>query len=472
MKQRGMSGPLLRGSRPAVSGSLFGRVTAIALPLVLQRIFSQLQALIDQGFLGNLNPLYLSVTINCFFPFFASAMVLWSLGTGVTILVSQARGAGREEEALRAAEGSCLPLALLGVLLFGLWMIFPTTLLSLLGVRGELLASCVSFMRVLSFAFLLVGAEAAASGFLQGAGDTRPIFVSGVMRAGLNVLFDWLLIFGNLGCPRLALTGAAIATVASTMVADGYLFWAVVVPRGRGMRLRLSRIGRPSLRVFRRVATLGIPVSVESFLWFVGTLALIAILNGISPFAAGTFSLVFSIEGLPILIFDAIGRAATTLIGERTGSGDASGAHGVGWSCLRYVLVLSGAVAVLFLVLPREILALFTRDESVVNAAAVYLSIAAFTLFPRSGNIVIGSGIRGMGDTPWMLLTQILGTVFVVAVAAALTLELHLGPIGIFIAMGMDETTRFVLNGFRFGRGRPKALGRILRPRTTASALS
>lgn len=450
----------------AVRAPLFGRVFAIALPLMLQQLVFQIQGLINQAFLGNLNPLYLSVVANCTFPFFATATLLWALGTGVTILVSQNRGAGRNDEALRSVEGSLLPLALLGVLFFVVWFLFPSPLLSLLGVRGVVLADGIPFTRILSFLFLLIGLEAGAGGFLQGIGRTRALFVAGAIKAGLNVALDWLLIFGNLGFPRLELVGAAIATVVSTVIADGYLLAAVLRPNREGWGLRLREIARPSLAVFRRVTSLGVPASIESFLWFVGMLAILRILNGIDALAAGMFALVFLIEVVPAMMYDSVGRATTTLIGEQTGMGDREGARRVGWACLRYVFILSGAVALVFLFFPKEILSLFTRDRSVVDATALYLSIAAFTLFPRSGNIVIGSGIRGLGDTPWMLLTQIFGTLFVVALAATLVIAARLGLAGIFIALAADEAIRFVMNGLRFGRGRPRALLRVFPARS------
>ena len=442
----------------AVRAPLFARVVSIALPLVLQQLIFQIQALINQAFLGNLNPLYLSVVANCTFPFFATATLLWALGTGVTILVSQNRGAGRKEEALRSVEGSLLFLSLIGVLFFAVWMLFPSPLLSLLGVRGSVLVEGIPFITILSFLFLLIGLEAGAGGYLQGIGRTRPLFVSGAIKAGLNVVFDWLLIFGNLGFPRLGLVGAAVATVASTVIADAYLIFAILQPSADGWGLRLAQIAKPSLRVFRKVASLGVPASVESFLWFVGMLAILRMLNGIDALAAGMFSLVFLIEVVPAMMYDSVGRATTTLIGEQTGMGNRDGAREVGWACLRYVFILSGGVAVVFLVFPKDILGLFTRDRAVVEATALYLSIAAFTLFPRSGNIVIGSSIRGLGDTPWMLLTQIFGTIFVVALAATLVIAARLGLVGIFIALGADEAIRFAMNGLRFGKGRPKAL--------------
>ena len=88
----------------------------------------------------------------------------------------------------------------------------------------------------------------------------------------------------------------------------------------------------------------------------------------------------------------------------------------------------------------------FTTDKTVIAAAVVYLLIVGIDLFPKAGNIVIGSGIRGYGDTKWMLKTQICGTIFVVAGSAILVLGFKLGMTALFWLVVADETLRCALN--------------------------
>jgi len=76
------------------------------------------------------------------------------------------------------------------------------------------------------------------------------------------------------------------------------------------------------------------------------------------------------------------------------------------------------------------------------------------TMFPRSINNVIGLGIRGMGDTRWMLYGQILGTVLVITLSYVLIFIANLGLWGIFITLLVDETVRGFINLLRFWKGR------------------
>lgn len=84
--------------------------------------------------------------------------------------------------------------------------------------------------------------------------------------------------------------------------------------------------------------------------------------------------------------------------------------------------------------------------------SVIYIILVAANLFGKSGNIIIGNGIRGYGDTKWMFLTQALGTVGVVGLAFLCVFVFKLGMLGVFIAVLCDEAIRAVINFIRFLR--------------------
>ena len=85
--------------------------------------------------------------------------------------------------------------------------------------------------------------------------------------------------------------------------------------------------------------------------------------------------------------------------------------------------------------------------RSVLNIILDYLLI-----FGKSGNIIIGSGIRGYGDTKWMFFTQALGTVGVVGLACLCVFVFKLGMLGVFIAVLCGEAIRAIINFIRSSR--------------------
>jgi Na+-driven multidrug efflux pump len=167
----------------------------------------------------------------------------------------------------------------------------------------------------------------------------------------------------------------------------------------------------------------------------------------------GIYRLVYQIEVTPIFFYIGIARAVTTLVGNKTGERNLPGARHAGLIGSLYtagfcLLFLTG-----FLTIPQAILGIFTSDALLIQKAAPLLMITAFTMIPRSVNIISGHAIRGYGDTLWMLATQIFGVVFIVTLTYILMFPAGLGMFGMFLAMFADETTRGVVNTIRFYRG-------------------
>lgn len=82
--------------------------------------------------------------------------------------------------------------------------------------------------------------------------------------------------------------------------------------------------------------------------------------------------------------------------------------------------------------------------------SVIYIILVTANLFGKSGNIIIGNGIRGYGDTKWMFFTQALGTVGVVGLSCLCVFVFKLGMLGVFIAVLCDEAIRAVINFIRF----------------------
>ena len=102
-----------------------------------------------------------------------------------------------------------------------------------------------------------------------------------------------------------------------------------------------------------------------------------------------------------------------------------------------------------YILFPETITGWFTKDINVILASSLYLVIVGIDLFPKSGNILVGAGIKGYGDTKWMLTTQIFGTIFVIGGSALLVLVFHQGIEALFMLVVADETLRCIVNTIR-----------------------
>ena len=190
----------------------------------------------------------------------------------------------------------------------------------------------------------------------------------------------------------------------------------------------------------------GAPTACEDFAWNFGNIYMIAMLNKVSIEATGIYSIVFGVELIAVVLIGSIGTATLTLSGYETGKKNIKGV----WDVVKSSIALSWAIGIInlivFMVIPTQILGLFTKDASVIAAAPIFLLIVGIDLFPKSGNIIFGSGIRGYGEPSWMLKTQMFGTAFIILFSSILVLVLHMGIVQIFILIVMDETLRCLIN--------------------------
>jgi multidrug resistance protein, MATE family len=413
-------------------------------------IVFQVQILTNRAFLGHLDVSLLSVISNVVFPMWTTIAMLNALATGATILMSQAIGAGDFPRA-KALAGTALKWnSLVSLGLFVFWFTGAGMVFRLMGVSGWILQSCVEYTRIASLSFLLSGATGAMSAIFQASGMTRPLMYAGALRSGLNVVLDWLLIFGSLGFPRMGIRGAATASVVADLAGAILLGTLLMGKRGLAARPDLRAVFASRFSAYRGIIRMGIPTSLEELMWNVGNLFLIRFLNALDPLATAVYSLVFSIEILPIVIFMSLAQTTTVLVGRAKGAEDMSRARGAALTAQAAAWVISLALVVVFAIAPRALVGIFTRDAGIIARAAPILLISCFTFFPRSVNFMAGSGIRGLGRTRWMLGTQVCGTVFIVIAGWALIYPAGLGVFGLFIAMLADETLRALANGRRF----------------------
>ena len=441
-----------------MSSAPWKRILRLAFPLILQQLCLQLQVWIDRAMLGHVNAEFFSAIGNTTVPYHMVTSVILAICGGTTILIAQGAGAGNNRQITDTAESSFFGNTLLSVLAFVFFLLFSDEMFRLMGVQDQILEYSLSYIRILALTLLILGPSATASSVLQGLGFTTVIMISGIAGNIINIALDWLLIFGKLGFPALGIEGAAIATVIANFLSAPLTILFVLKSRKMPVKLRLFRPLRELARSYRSVLMLGIPSGLEYGLWNAGNLMLVSYLNRLDMLSAGIYTLVFSIETVPLMIYMGFANAGLTLVGQETGAKDPQKAKQAGFLCLTFSLLICMVTGVLFHLFPRPILALFTDDISILDTSVPYLKFIVWILFPKAVNNVIGLCIRGLGDTRWMLYTQIFGTIFMITAGYFLILYTGFGLAGIFITLLADEAIRGIANLIRFSLSGKKSV--------------
>lgn len=429
------------------------KLLRIFLPIMLSNLISQIQMFIDRIFLGRMNILYMSAVGNATAPVWTTMSFIFSLSMGASILISHSVGEKDTEKAKNYAASLIKFHNAVPVLLFLFWMFCSPHIFNLMGVSEQVMGLCVTYTRIYAPVFLILGLGAAYSVVFQTSNYTKPLVAYGAIRSVLNIILDYLLIFGKFGFPRMEIAGAALGTTIAEYVGAVYLFYVVIAKKNKFFTSPgFKRILAAKITPYLRSVKLGVPTACEDFLWNIGNLCIIRILNTINEMAAGIYSMVFTVEIIFVVVIGAVGSGTLTLTGEATGAKDLKLYRNVVKTAIKWSFLVAAAALIFVSIFPRLTLSLFTTDKAVIEMSVVYIILVAANLFGKSTNIIVGNGIRGYGDTKWMLFTQIMGTAGVVGMAALCVFVLKLGMLGVFIAVLCDEAIRAVINAIRFLR--------------------
>jgi MATE family, multidrug efflux pump len=361
---------------------------------------------VDAIMAGRLSPEALAATAIGNFYFFVVAV----FGIGVLLvldpLIAQAVGAGDETGiALAVQRGLLLALALSVVL--GALMLPAEAVLRALRQPEELVPLAARYVWICLPSLLPFNAFLVFRQLLQALGLTRAIVATIVLCNLANVALNWALIFGNLGFPRLGVTGAALATSVSRIL----LVLILVALAWHRLRPYLRPLRRQALEraPLARMLRLGLPIGAQHELevsYFGGLIVLMGMLGTISVAAHQT---AINLASLTFMVPVGVGSATAVFVGRAVGARDEQAVRryavaglvcGVGFMCV---------AAAVFLLFPFGLAELYSRDQEVIALAAGLIPIAGlFQVF--DGTQVVSAGIlRGIGDTRFPMVAAALG---------------------------------------------------------------
>ncbi|NLD94651.1 MAG: MATE family efflux transporter [Fibrobacter sp.] len=435
--------------RPNASFSTLTRqIFIIGVPVILQNMAFYMMTFINSAFLGHYDVTTLSAMNNAMFPFFMLFTVLIALSQGTTVLIAHSIGANDKAHAAKIAESSVFysQLFSFGYCIF--WIFCGRNVLQLMGVSGEILEKGTSYIQIFSLIFLTGGLNIAAGAIFQGIGKTSPIMTNTILRAILNIILDYCLIFGNFGFPKLGLAGAAIASVISSTICALLLFRSAL--HNGILPMTINGILKPERGIYKKVFIFGAQAGMEFVLFSGAQVILIRMLNVGDQISAGLYGILNTIVSLSFNLYIGVGTAAMTLVGQRVGAQMHYQVSKIGNVCALYGLLLCVIVASVYTLLPQGIVGIFTNNSDAVSRLTALMPLVVILCFPKSINVIIGNAIRGTGDVRWMLMTQIAGTIIIISVAAVFVLKMKMGLYGVMLANVIDESWRSVINYIKF----------------------
>lgn len=418
-----------------VNGHIWTTVWWLAWPSVITMLLQTANGLVDAVFVGRLGATALSAVGLASQVMMILMSVSTAISVGTTALVARFVGADDPTSAEYAVRQSIL-IAVGASLLSGLltYALGPS-LIGAMGGEGDSLRMGVTYLNILLLGVTPFFLMFVLTGVFRGIGDMRtPLIVMSAVTA-VSLLGDWLLIFGVGPFPRLEIVGAGIATVLSRIVST--VMFLAFLPRS-ALRRALRGSWRPDYRWFARILNIGTPAAIQGLLRTGASMTYFAILgmtrDGIIAIAALTIGL--RTEALAFMPGFAFSVAATSMVGQNLGAGQAERAEKGAWAAAWQGIWVMGAIGVIFIAFADPIASAFTNDRNVIPFAASYLRINGLSEPFLALSMILTGALQGAGETRVPTAVTIL-TLWIIRLPLTyyLAVTLGLAAMGAWIAM-------------------------------------
>lgn len=375
----------------SMAGKLFGdrafykSVLGVAVPIMVQNGITNFVGLLDNIMVGRIGTEQMSgiAIVNQLLLVFNLA--IFGAISGVGIFGAQFYGCGDHKgvrQTFRFKFYICAGLVLLGILLLAAW----GEPLILLYLHGEDNAAALQatlnygkqYLWVMLFGLVPFVVEEIYASTLRECGETRVPMTAGVAAVAVNLLLNYILIFGKLGFPALGVVGAAVATVISR-----YVQMVIVViwthMHVKRMPFIVGAYGRLRIpgQLGRNIFVKGTPLMCNEILWAMGMAALTQCYSMRGLDAVAALNISTTISNLFGVIYMAMGSAISIIVGQLLGAGKMQEARDTDTKLIVFsllsCLVLGGLLILLAPLFPM----LYNTTDSVRRLAASLLRVAA-----------------------------------------------------------------------------------------------
>ena len=425
---------------------------ALMLPMILQNLVTNFMALADSFMVGALGETELAAVTMANSVFYVLSLIIFGIQSSTGVLVAQYYGKGRLDAINRImGMGYYVSLGLTALIAL-LAFFFPMQLMQLVTNNPDLWEPGAEYARIVGFSYVCMafsGVYIAVQRSMENPGlGAILLTVSGA----LNILLNYIFIFGKWGAPAMGCAGAAVATLLSrvfeVLVVTGCFFRSKRLPVKPGLMLRPGRI------IAGDFIKYSLPVVLNEGMWSLA-MSLFSIIMGHMPNSTpilAAYTIAGNIDRMAAVALFAAGNATAVIIGRDIGCGDTKEIYGKGVA-LNFVCFVTGIISMGILLTIRAtlldgfIFPLMDISAEAGELAKMMLAFIAVVMPLRSLNLCNIVGVfRGGGDVRFGLICDI-GPLYCVCLPAAALcgLVFGLGITAVYVCICLDDFCKVFL---------------------------
>jgi len=390
----------------------YREVLKLAFPLILSTGSSTIQMFIDRMFLTWYSPEAIAAAAPGGIVSFTLMCVFIGTAAYVNTFVAQYYGA-KQYDKIAQAVWQGIYFAVVSGILFLVFILLAKPIFNFAGHEPAVRTLEIQYFSILCFGALPVFISSAVSGFFGGRGETKIIMWANIFATAVNIILDYVLIFGHFGFPRLGVQGAAIATVIAGYVAAMIIVLFMFKARYRKTYAILENY-KFDFPLFKRLMRFGLPNGFHFMLDLFGFTLFVLFVGRFGTLELAATNITFNINHIAFMPMVGIGMAVEIIVGQRLGENQPKLARYGTHSALHLTFLYMGTIALTYVLFPKIYLFPFAAQADpiqflpVQRMTIVLLYFVAFYSIFDTMNIIFACALKGAGDTRWVMITSVL----------------------------------------------------------------
>ena len=423
---------------------------SLAYPVVIGQLGHMMLGVVDTLMVGRIGavPLAASSLVN------GLILLILVLGIGMSValtpLISIAKGADNHDECGVILRQGLLVNVVFAILLM-LVVYFLSDLIHYMNQPPEVARYAESYLKILSISIVPFMVFQTYKQFSEGLSFTKPPMVILLISNVINAFGNWVLIYGNLGFPRLELDGAGYSTLITRVFIAVALFLYIRTAKSFKEYDPSLHFRSINWKMIKQIITLGIPGGFQMF-FEVGAFAFAAVMIGwIGTNELAAHQIAMNLASITYMVGLGIGMAATIRVGYYYGKKDLRGIKEAAYTAFGIIAVIQTGFAIIFFVLRNFLPTLYIDDANVIEIASSLIIIAGIFQIVDGLQAVGVSILRGLTDiTATMIIAFISFWVFGLPTAYLLGFTFGLGVQGVWISFVVGLSLAALLFFLRF----------------------
>lgn len=438
-----------------VNNSLFKETINMAWPAVIESFFTAFVGLVDSYMVSGLGSSAVAAVGLTTQPKFMGLSMFFAINVSLSALVARRKGEGKREDANRILVSGITFIIFAAIIISTLLVIFSGNIIRFCGSNEDTHDLAVMYFKIVMGGMIFNCIQMGINSAQRGSGNTRITMKTNLVSNTVNVIFNYLLIGGNLGFPALGVKGAALATVLGTVFAsimsirslfkeDCFVSIPYIVQ---------NKI-MPGILAIEGLIKVGYSIFFEQILMRVGFMATSIMAAKMGTYAMAAHQVGMNIMGLSFSFGDGLQATAVALIGRSLGQGNETLAKEYGKTCRIIGLFISFGLACLYLFGGHAIMSAFFEEPEIIKIGVNITRIIIVVVIFQVSQVIYMGCLRGAGDTGYTAFASIISVTIIRTIFSYIFgYTLGLGINGVWMGILADQVSRFIFGSVRFKQG-------------------